>query len=415
MKWLLFWCIPLGIFAVEPLPKSDPSKLGMSGEALQKIGPAVESLIEKKKLAGGSVLVLRKGQIVYQECFGHRDIAAGKPMEQDTMFRIFSMTKGLTSAAALMLCEEGKLSLDDPIDLYLTELEGQERWKSLGKTTPLRRKTTVRDLLRHTSGFPPTRGGQVLNLRYRKAGVMNREASLMKSMEALKGMPLLDEPGSRWLYGISSDILAAVVSRAAGEPFEEFLHRRLIDPLGMKDTAYSVPAEKADRLATSYRPGLKEMKVLEAAAESKYLKDPAFKGGGSGLVSTITDYARFLQMIANGGEFQGKRYLRESTVDLMRTNQLPLSIPQIAFGKEQRFGTGFGLGFCVRFDHDDRWDKDAAIGEYGWGGAASTHYWISPKHELVVVTMEQTMPYNWNMEKALKPLIYAAVEKSEKE
>ena len=415
MKWQLLWCFPLGVFAVEPLPKSDPAKVGMSGEALAKIGPAVESLIATRKLAGGSVLVLRKGQIVYQESFGHRDIESEKPMEKDTLFRIYSMTKGLTSAAALMLCEEGKLSLDDPIDLYLKELKGQEHWVSLGKTTALRRKTTVRDLLRHTSGFPPTRGGQVLNLRYRKAGVMNRKLPLMNTVEALKGMPLLDEPGSRWLYGMSSDMLAAVVTRAAGEPFENFLHRRLIEPLGMRDTAYSVPGDKADRLATSYRRELKGLKVLETAAESKYLKDPAFKGGGSGLVSTITDYGRFLQMIANGGEFQGKRYLREGTVNLMRTNQLPLSIPQISFGKEQRFGTGFGLGFCVRFGHDDRWDKDAAIGEYGWGGAASTHYWISPKHELVVVTMEQTMPYNWNMEKTLKPLIYAAVGKSEKE
>ena len=411
---MLFWCFSAMMWAQGPLSKSEPAKVGMSAEALAKIGPAVESLIEKRKLAGGSVLVLRKGQIVYQECFGHRDIASGKPMEKDTLFRIFSMTKGLTSAAALMLCEEGKLSLDDPIELYLEELKGQERWDGIGKTTPLRRKPTVRDLLRHTSGFPPSRGALGLSLRYRKAGVMNREESLMKSVEALEGLPLLDEPGSKWRYGMSSDLLAAVVARASGEPFEKFLHRRLIDPLGMKDTAYSVPAEKADRLATSYRPGLKEMKVIEAAAESKYLKDPAFKGGGSGLVSTITDYARFLQMIANGGEFQGKRYLREDTVNLMRTNQLPLSIPQIAFGKEQRYGTGFGLGFCVRFDHDDRWDKDAAIGEYGWGGAASTHYWISPKHELVVVTMEQTMPYNWNMEKTLKPLIYAAVKKSEK-
>ncbi len=414
MKWMLWWSLPVMMWAQEPLPQSAPAKMGMSAEGLAKIGPAVESLIKNQKLAGGSVLILRKGHIVYQESFGHRDIEAGKPMEKDTLFRIFSMTKGLTSAAALMLCEEGKLSLDDPIELYLEELKGQERWDGIGKTAPLRRKTTVRDLLRHTSGFPPNRGAQVLSLKYRKAGVMDREASLMKSVEALKGLPLLDEPGSKWRYGMSSDLLAAVVTRAAGEPFEKFLHRRLIDPLEMTDTAYSVPEAKADRLATSYRPGLNGMKVLDAAEGSNYLKDPAFKGGGSGLVSTITDYARFLQMIANGGEFQGKRYLREGTVNLMRTNQLPLSIPQIAFGQEERYGTGFGLGFCVRYDHDDRWDKDAAIGEYGWGGAASTHYWISPEHELVVVTMEQTMPYNWNLEKALKPLIYAAAKKSEK-
>lgn len=141
------------------------------------------------------------------------------------------------------------------------------------------------------------------------------------------------------------------------------------------------------------------------------LKEPTFKGGGSGLVSTTRDYARFLQMIANGGEFQGRRYLRRDTVDLMRTNQLPRSLTHISFGSQQRYGTGFGLGFAVRLAEDERWDPDALVGDYGWGGAASTHYWICPRHDLVVITMEQTMPYNGNLELALKPLIYDAVLK----
>ena len=140
-------------------------------------------------------------------------------------------------------------------------------------------------------------------------------------------------------------------------------------------------------------------------------REPKMKGGGSGLISTITDYARFLQMIANGGEFQGKRYLKKETVDLMRSNQLPRQIKAITFGEKPQNGTGFGLGFSVQFEHEEPWDQSAVVGEYGWGGAASTHYWISPEHELVVVTMEQTMPYNPNLEKALKPLIYNSFKK----
>jgi CubicO group peptidase (beta-lactamase class C family) len=165
------------------------------------------------------------------------------------------------------------------------------------------------------------------------------------------------------------------------------------------------------RLAVHYRVEKGKLVINDPAQGSSYIQERAFKGGGSGLVSTITDYAKFLQMIANGGVFQGKRYLREDSIMLMKTNQLPRAITQIAFGSQQRFGTGFGLGFCVKYDDDDRWNPDGALGEYGWGGAASTHYWISPRDELVVVTMEQTMPYNWNMEDTLKPIIYGAIKK----
>ena len=391
MKFLPLLFLPLMAWGkelpVQPLPVSGPAKVGVSAEGLAKIGPAVEALIAEKKLAGGSVLVMRKGHVVYLESFGHRDLEAGKAMAADTLFRIYSMTKGLTSAAALMLCEEGKLSLDDPIDLYLPEMKGQKS----------RRMTTVRDLLRHTSGYVKRPQGDV---------------PLLEMVGELAKGPVDYEPGTRWVYGVSSDLLAAVVAKASGLPFEQFLQERFLTPLGMTDTGYVVPASQVDRLSVNYRAENGALTVIDPAAGSSYLNDPEFKGGGSGLVSTIRDYGRFLQMIANGGEFQGKRYLREDTVDLMRTNQLPRSIPCIGFGEELRHGTGFGLGFCVRYADDDRWDQDAAIGEYGWGGAASTHYWISPRHELVVVTMEQTMPYNWNLEKTLKPIIYEAIEKS---
>jgi CubicO group peptidase (beta-lactamase class C family) len=391
MKVLSLLLLPLMAFGKElpllPLPVSEPEKMGVSAEGLARIGPVVEALISEKKLAGGSVLVMRKGRIVYLESFGYRDVEAGKLMEADTLFRIYSMTKGLTSVAALMLCEEGKLSLDDPIDFYFPVFKSQDSW----------RMTTVRDLLRHTSGFVKRPEGDM---------------PLLKMVDDLAKGPMDYEPGTQWVYGVSSDLLAAVVAKVSGKPFEQFLQERLLTPLGMRDTGYVVPEEKRDRLSVHYRAAKGELKVIDPAEGSTYLKNPQFKGGGSGLVSTITDYGRFLQMIASGGEFQGKRYLRKDTVDLMRTNQLPLSIPCIGFGEQVRHGTGFGLGFCVRCAKDDRWDKDAAMGEYGWGGAASTHYWISPEHELVVITMEQTMPFNWNLERTLKPIIYKAIEKT---
>lgn len=397
---------------VEPLPVSDSAKAGMLAEELAKVGPIVEGFIRKKQLAGANVLVLRKGEIVYQESFGLRDLETKAPMENDTLFRIYSMTKALTSAVALMLCEEGKLSLDDPIEKYLPELAKPEVLVTEGHAVSAKRKPTLRDLLRHTGGFANLRAGSLVGRSYREGLPGPDQRTLNDLIVNVGKSALMYQPGTRWVYGVSSDLLAAVVAKAAGKPFEEVITTRLIKPLGMVDTAYSVPEEKAGRLSSSYRTRkLGGLGIVDPAAQSRALKDPSMKGGGSGLISTITDYARFLQMIANGGEFQGKRYLREDTVNLMRTNQLPRQLKAISFGEEERHGTGFGLGFCVRYTHDDRWDKDAAIGEYGWGGAASTHYWISPKHDLVVITMEQTMPYNWNLERSLKPIIYGAVLK----
>lgn len=390
MKILMVGLLPLMLGAKEPvvqtLPLAEPAKMGMSAEELKKIGPAMAKLIEEKKLAGGNVLVLRKGHIVYFESFGLRDVENNLPMEGDTIFRIYSMTKGLTSAAALMLCEEGKMMLDDPIGLHLPSMKSQKS----------QRATTVRDLLRHTGGYIKRPQG---------------DRPLLEMADQLATKDLDYEPGSKWVYGVSTDLLAAVIASVSGQPFEKFLQDRLLGPLGMTQTGFGLPDSEVARLSVLYRIQKGKLVVGDPAEGSSYIKDKAFKGGGSGLVSTITDYARFLQMIANGGELHGKRYLRQDSVDLMRTNQLPRSITHIAFGPQQRFGTGFGLGFCVKYTEDDRWNPDGAVGEYGWGGAASTHYWISPKDELVVVTMEQTMPYNWNMEDTLKPIIYGAVEK----
>ena len=413
MRLLLFLLLFLPLGAREtpnqPLPIVDPEKAGMAPEVLAKIDPAVEKLIETNRLAGGSIIVLRKGQIVYQKQFGFANRAEKKPVEKDTLFRIYSMTKGITSAAAMMLYDEGKLDLDDPISKHLPEFKNLTVWQKNGDPVPADPAPTIRDLPRHTAGFSYGWSPHPVDAFYQKAQPLSRNKTLAEMTRAIAGAPLLYQPGTRWVYGINTDVLARVVEVASGQTFEEFLQARFFTPLDMPDTGFHVPAAKAHRLADVFGRKAGLLVTTEPGKTSQFLKKPAHQSGGGGLVSTINDYARFLQMIASGGTFQGKRYLKEETVKLMTTNQLPDKIPAISLG-ETRHGVGFGLGFNVRIAPDSRWDKDAVVGEFGWGGMASTHYWVSPKHQLVVVTMEQTLPYNWNLEEIVKPLVYEAIK-----
>ncbi len=395
---------------IQPLPFAKPADVGISPDALAKIDPAIENLIETKRLAGGSVIVLRKGHIVYQKQFGLANRTEKKPVKKDTIFRIYSMTKGITSAAAMMLFDEGKLDLDDPISKHLPEFKNLTVWQKNGDPVPADPAPTIRDLLRHTAGFSYGWSPHPVDAFYKKAQPLSRDKTLAGMAQAIASAPLLYQPGTQWVYGINTDVLARVVEVASGQTFSDFLGERFFTPLGMPDTGFHVPAKKAHRLADVFGGKAGVLITTEPAKNSQFLQKPTHQSGGGGLVSTINDYARFLQMIANGGTFQGKRYLKEETVKLMTTNQLPDQIPAISLG-ETRHGTGFGLGFSVRIAPDKRWDPDSVVGEYGWGGMASTHYWISPKHELVVVTMEQTLPYNSNLEDSLKPIIYQAVIK----
>ncbi len=223
-------------------------------------------------------------------------------------------------------------------------------------------------------------------------------------------MPLAYDPGKDWVYSMSIDVLGLAIERASGMTLDRFLDERIFKPLDMPDTGFSVPAGKADRFAANYQRGEKGLKVIDAPRESKYLKPPGLLSGGGGLVGTARDYLRFLLMIEAGGILDGRRILKPETVRLMTTNQLPKEAFPIYFGKQIRHGTGFGLGFSVR-TADTEWDPAARVGEYGWGGAASTHYWVSPKDRLIVVTMEQTMPYTFDLEFAVKGLIYDALPK----
>ncbi|MFP6857116.1 MAG: serine hydrolase domain-containing protein [Roseibacillus sp.] len=391
------------------LPSAKPEQVGMSSAKLAKVDAKVEELIATKRLAGASVMITRKGRVVYNKTFGLRDIENEKPMEADTIFRIYSMSKAISSAAAMILSDEGKIDIDDPIANYLPEFKKVKVWKEGGAVAPAN-APTVRDLLRHTTGY--SYGGTGIpevDQKQKAADPFARENTLAEFSKRMATVPLAFEPGKGWMYGVSTDLLGAVVQSASGMPFEKFLQQRIFAPLGMVDTGFLIPEGKKARVAVVYNSDKRGKLTNNNHDNFRYTTKSKLPSGGGGLVSTIRDYTRFLQMIANGGELHGTRLLKKETVAAMTRNQLKGTAMPVRFPGNVRHGTGFGLGFSVRIENTD-WNADGRIGEYGWGGLLSTHYWISPKDDLVVVTMEQTLPYDFLLEDALKPLIYAAVE-----
>ncbi len=390
------------------IPTAKPADVGMSAEKLARADEAVHALVKEKRLAGGVVMVARRGKIAHFQSYGLMDIATKKPFRKDAIVRIYSMSKSITSAAALILHDEGKLKLDAAVSEYLPELKDS---KVAGGVAP-KREMTVRDLMRHTSGLIyGFTGSSEVAKSYRRADVLNLNSSLSEMVVKLGKIPLAFAPGSDWQYGMSTDVLGRVVEAVAKAPFEEFLQNRIFEPLDMKDTGFFLPSGQLDRFATNYTSlGNGQLTLLDAPATSQYLKKPGLSSGGGGLVSTARDYMRFLMMVANSGQLHGTRLLSEEAVKLMTTNQLPKGIECIKFGTQIRHGVGFSLAFSVRFKQT-KWDPQGRIGEYGWGGAASTHYWVSPRDDLIVVTLEQTMPYSFLTEFAVKGLIYDAIEK----
>lgn len=391
------------------LPVVSPEKVGLDPGQLGKIDGLVSGWTAGNKLAGATVAVARHGQVAYLKAFGQRDREASSPMTEDTIFRIYSMSKAFTSAAVLMLMEEDKIGLEDPISKYIPEFKGVQVYGPFGNR-PAKREPTVRDLLRHTAGLGYGWGTTAVDKAYQAAGILNRDLDLQTMCAALGRIPLHFDPGTAWQYSVGIDVLGRIVEVASGQTFDVFLDQRIFRPLDLKDTGFFVPAEKANRFAALYHSEEKGgLTLQDAPGRSDYLKKPKFFSGGGGLVSTTRDYLRFLCLIQNRGELGGVRLLKPASVDLMTHNDLPAAILPIRFGEELRHGLGFGLGFNVRVEHSDKWDPASPVGEWGWGGAASTHYWASPKDDMVVVTMEQTMPFNFNLETGLKMVIYSAV------
>jgi CubicO group peptidase (beta-lactamase class C family) len=335
------------------------------------------------------------------------DLEAKKPMQKDTIFRLYSMSKAITTAAILTLLDQGRIKLDDPVFKYIPSFAKLKVAAADGLREPSR-PMTIRDLMLHTSGLTYGDGPAAVKEAYKKLKPM--ESTDLKEMaEKLSQAPLAHDPGADWSYSTSIDVLGRIIEVVSEQGLDQFLEKTLFEPLKMTDTAFNVPSEKLSRFAANYSRDPKGLKLIDDPAKSKFAKKVTFFSGGGGLVGTARDYVRFLTMIQNGGELDGKRILRPETVKLMISNQLPKEAFPIHFGDRKNLGTGFGLGFFVRTEITKS-NPSSHVGEYGWDGAASTHYWASPADQLIVVTLEQIMPFQSDTEIGLKKKIYDAIE-----
>lgn len=370
-----------------PLPMAkSPESVGLSSERLANIETVTARHIESGMLPGAVMLVARKGQVAWFKTMGYRDREAGDPMKPDSIFRIYSMTKPIVTVAAMALVEEGRLALDDPVSKYLPEMAGMkvgmERADASGKPmldlVAPEREMKILDLMRHTSGLIyGGRGKSLVNDAYRNAGILKREFDNREQVTRIATLPLKFAPGSRWEYGISTDVLGRVVEVIEGESLGRVLERRIFTPLVMRDSAFFVAPEKLARAAQpAQRPGGAPMTVRFDVAQK-----PAFESAGGGLTSTMRDYLRFTTMLANGGELEGKRILRRESVALMTRDHLG-NTPGLTNDR------GFGLGVEVRKALGEP-GKTGLVGEYGWSGNAGTIFFVDPKRELMAIYLIQ--------------------------
>lgn len=380
---------------------------------LDFIDEVVQKHIDEGKLVGAVVWISHEGWVVHHSTHGQLDRDKNIPMREDAIFRIYSFTKAISNAAAMMLWEEGKYQLDDPVSKYLPAFAEQRVYDPSGNRPP-KRPMTVRDLMRHTSGvIYPNKDGNAVEKIWDEAELSDIDTSLEEFADRVAKLPLEFDPGEKWKYGMSVDVLGRLIEVWSGQKFEDFLSERIFEPLEMEDTAFYVPPEKLERLATNYN--VEDGKLVaeygKVKGEPRYvpLAPPVRCSPGGGLFSTAADYGTFLQMILNGGKLGEAQLLKPETIAMMTKNQLPQHISNIGFGSEQRDHTTFGLGFNVVVD-ETRWAPGMRTGEYGWGGAASCHYWLYPPQQLIVITLEQTTPYNPNLENALKEKIYHAFD-----
>lgn len=374
----------------QPLPISTPEKEGFSKERLERLHARFDEMVKDGKRAGAITLILRNGKIVDWKTYGYRDLEAKLPMEKDTICRIWSMTKVVTSVAVMMLVEEGKITLQDPVGKHIPELKNLRVYSSgladNPETVPTVRPVTVKHLLTHTSGMTYGWGNNTVSEMYRRAKIFEG-SSLREFIGKVAKLPLLNQPGEKFNYGINIDVLGYLVEVASGMPFDKFVETRILQPLQMNDTHFVLPEAKQARLAKTYQ--VKDGK-LGVASMDLLTFDSRVPYGGMGLYSTIADYARFGQMLANYGQLNGARILGRKTVELMTVNQInDLKVPSI----DAAGGYGFGLGGSVHIDLA-RSFLSGSIGDFGWDGAASTYFRMDPKERLVCLLFQQYMPFD---------------------
>jgi CubicO group peptidase (beta-lactamase class C family) len=389
-----------------PLALAAPEEIGLSSARLGRLRSVLESEIERGRVPGAVALVARRGRVGFFESLGHRDPVTRAPMAKDTIFRIYSMTKPITSVAAMMLWEEGRFLLSDPIARYLPEFAAPQVAVERGadiERVPAERAITVQDLLRHTSGLTyEFRGVGPVHKMYMSAKLGRHQSSADQSA-ALGRMPLLHQPGTRWEYGRSTDVLGRLIEVLSGGRLSEFFERRILAPLGMVDTAFYVPPNRHARLAEAFAKDpdsggrVQLLEVREA---------PNFESGGGGLVSTASDYARFLQMLLNGGTLDGTRILSRKTLEFMTSDHLgpitgaPDLLPP---------GHGFGLGFAIRL-HAGIAQAPGSVGLYFWGGLAGTTFWVDPAEQLFALLLIQAPGQRDYYRTLFRDLVYAAFD-----
>ena len=399
-----------------------PEDVGLSSERLALIDPYLQEIYtDPGQIAGAVTLVARRGETAYLSATGKMDLERNKPMKEDTIFRIYSMTKPITSVALMMLYEKARFSLNDPVHRFIPEWRNLRVYGSGNhpnfQTVAPRRAMTIKDLFTHTSGLTYGFWERTnVDAAYRKLGVAAAGGgTLRKMIEDLAGLPLEFSPGTHWNYSHATDVLGYLVEQISGMPFDEYLKTELLDPLKMVDTGFSVPPEKVDRFAASYsgRPD-GTLLLTDDPQTSIYTRDVTFFAGGGGLVSTAADYGRFCQMLANGGQLDGVRILGRKTLELMRMNHLPdgkdmASMALSPLIQIRKPSVGFGLGFAIHMDVP-KFGDIGSHGEYEWGGAASTAFWIDPVEDMFVVFMTQYMPEGTlDFRGQLKSIIYSAL------
>jgi len=416
--------------------RTKPESVGMSSERLTQVSAWLEAQVSSERLAGASLAIARRGQIVYQQTAGVSDQGTGQAFADDTIVRMFSMTKPITTVAAMMLYERGCFQLDHPVARYIPAFEQTQVWLGgdLTKTEPQTTRMTVRQLMTHTSGLTYGFMNQnVVDADYRTRGLdQNKETLLADWVDELAEVPLICQPGTEWHYSVSTDVLGRLVEIWSGQSLAEFFEQEIFGPLGMQDTGFAVPEDQAHRFSSLYRPAsgavmgaasppvdpLKDrdpgLLLLDAVATSPYLRSPRFYSGGGGLVSTMGDYCRFCQMLMDGGILGQTRLLSPKTIEYMRLNQLPNGADLAAMGQavwsETNYeGIGFGIGWAVVID-PVKANIVASVGEHHWGGAASTFFWLDPKEELFVVFLTQLLPSStYPLRRELRAQVYQAL------
>jgi len=411
---LFFSCAPNTDYSSKPIAPSTPEKAGFSAERLQRLDDTMNRWVKQGWMTGAVAMVVRNGNIAYYTSVGYNDLDTQSTLNKEDIFRIASQTKAITSVAVMMLYEEGKFLLEDPVSKYIpTYANAQVLDKFNSKDTtyttiPAKRPVTIRDLLTHTSGIGyATIGSLEENAIYAKNKITHgldvSDDELSAAMTRLGSLPLIHQPGERWTYGLNIDLLGYLIEIWSGMSLDEFFSQRIFLPLGMKDTYFNVPEDKASRLVHFYMEDSTGLKKTESALDLNLnfpLRKKTYFSGGGGLSSTIYDYGVFLQMLLNKGEYNGKRYLSRNTVRMMTMNQ----IGDLSLGDNK-----FGLGFAIVTEKGSAL-MPTQVGTYSWGGAFSTTYWVDPKENMVVLLYRQMWgKHDAEIETKFKNLIYQAI------